>query len=208
MEITDQKPWRGSVKRRQPGGSPRLGRGALNRAISVLLSFGFAVSAIVAPSPRATAEGSNYTFGGDYMTASAAPSADAAAATGLDDATLDGAVAQATAEWLAIDPAADFTTTTVVVADLAGLALGLTTTTDVGTAIEIDRDAAGWGWSESGMDLLTVVRHELGHALGHDHPADGAEGLMEALLAPGETHNVPVLELSAIDTIGLTATSD
>ena len=52
--------------------------------------------------------------------------------------------------------------------------------------IVIDATAAGWGWDVSGrpglrMSLLQVVRHELAHALGHDHDE---EGLMAERLAP------------------------
>jgi matrixin len=63
---------------------------------------------------------------------------------------------------------------TIQSADLGGLALGA----DFGSSILIDSNAAGWGWSTSPtgadagrMDLLTVVTHELGHALGFDHDA-------------------------------------
>ncbi len=41
----------------------------------------------------------------------------------------------------------------------------------------IDQDAAGFGWnvqdpkngSSTGVDLLSVVMHEMGHVLGYDH---------------------------------------
>jgi hypothetical protein len=97
-------------------------------------------------------------------------------------------VAAAEASWLAADPVADFTGVTVSIGDLPELQLGLT----VGRTITIDATAAGWGWSLSGraagMDLATVVLHELGHALGLDHDD---EGLMGDTLAAGETRTVP-----------------
>lgn len=86
---------------------------------------------------------------------------------------------------------------TVQIADLDGATLGLTS----GTAIAIDRDAAGYGWfvdkaprsdaefrrkgdqgERDHMDLLTAVIHELGHVLGRDH-SDG--GAMAETLATG-----------------------
>ena len=58
-----------------------------------------------------------------------------------------------------------------------------------GSAIVIDDNGAGLGWStrvdevESGQyDLLTAIVHELSHAIGRDH---SDEGLMLAVLNPG-----------------------
>jgi len=67
--------------------------------------------------------------------------------------------------------------------------------------ITIDSDAAGHGWfvdtmsgdyggSTDGMDLLTVVMHELGHQIGlDDHYLDfEADELMFGMLSPGDRH--------------------
>jgi hypothetical protein len=72
--------------------------------------------------------------------------------------------------------------------DLGGLELGVTEDEQV----TIDVDAAGHGWflgparsqiSSSNIDLLTVVMHELGHAMGFEHHE---EGVMESSLGTGE----------------------
>ena len=78
------------------------------------------------------------------------------------------------------------------IADIPGTRLGV-----VGSSgtIWIDRDAAGYGWSMdvesrglrvegSGVDLLSVVTHELGHVLGFEH-SDGYD-VMGRTLAVGQ----------------------
>jgi hypothetical protein len=112
------------------------------------------------------------------LTASAA--APAGMSSSLTHSALDAAVSSAKAEWLSADPDADFSAVTFSIGDLPELQLGFTD----GLAITIDATAAGWGWGTSGMDLLTVVMHELGHALGLDHED---VGLMADVLAPSET---------------------
>src|SRR5262249_2646565 len=90
---------------------------------------------------------------------------------------------------------------TVTITDLAGPQLGLAW----GNTIWLDLNAAGWGWfidptpadarefttpgnqgEQNRMDLLTLLEHETGHLLGHDHEA---EGLMAPTLRDGRRHD-------------------
>ena len=103
----------------------------------------------------------------------------------------------------------------IQVIDLGGDILG----TAAGSTIYIDVDAAGYGWfidstptgnseytwsseltlialpdsdAAGGIDLWTVIQHELGHLLGYGH---SESGLMQDSLAPG-IRNLPEWELN------------
>jgi hypothetical protein len=124
--------------------------------------------------------------------------------------------AEAKARWIAsgyIDDArlALLNAVAFEIADLDGLALGYT----IGTAVQIDVDAAGHGWfvdpspqddgefqiasdegtptemalaSSEGMDLLTVVMHEIGHVIGYDDISSSVDedSIMTDVLDVGE----------------------
>jgi len=89
-------------------------------------------------------------------------------------------VAQAEALWRAVLPNADFSNYSISIADLPGSQLGWTD----GQTTTIDATAAGLGWLR--MDLLTVVLHELGRALGFTTDDSARFPAMTATLAPGE----------------------
>ena len=86
----------------------------------------------------------------------------------------------------------------IIITNLPGAELGEA----IGNTVYLDSNAAGWGWfvdnsprtdsefrragnqGEQGrMDLLSVLMHEVGHVLGHDH-AD--TGVMSETLSAGE----------------------
>ena len=87
----------------------------------------------------------------------------------------------------------------VIVTDLPGKVLGLAS--EVSNTIWLDTNAAGHGWridsaassQPTGMDLLSVISHELGHLLGLDDldPTAHAGGLMAARLSAG-TRRLPL----------------
>jgi len=99
----------------------------------------------------------------------------------------------------------------VRIADLGGLTLGKV----ADGIIWLDDNAAGWGWfvdrtprsdsefarhgnqgEQRRMDLLTVLTHEVGHLLGHDH---ASSGVMQETLDAG-TRRTPSLIAWDVDT--------
>ena len=137
--------------------------------------------------PRQTTPGTSV----ERLSAAGAPEANMAPAT-LTGEAVEAALARAISEWAAIRPDADLGSVTVGIDDLPDLELGRT----VGNTITIDATAAGYGWTvlHAGddtvrMDLLTAVRHEVGHVLGYDH----GDGLMADTLAAGESRAVPAV---------------
>ncbi len=134
-----------------------------------------------------TAAGSSAPNG---LVAASAPAGDLSPATLTSDVA-NAALARAVSEWSAIRPEANLGRVSVFVTDLPGLELGRIS----GHIVVVDSTAAGFGWSAMHpgdstlrMDLLTVVRHELGHVVGYEH---SATGLMAPTLAAGESRAVP-----------------
>ncbi len=82
---------------------------------------------------------------------------------------------------------------TVEIGNLGADKLGVT----IGREIYIDGNAAGYGWSFGGsngsvapgrMDLLTVVAHELGNAMGFDEDAHETSTVTSPILRAGDRH--------------------
>jgi hypothetical protein len=156
---------------------------------------------------------------GENLLAARAAVAPADAPLVVDDAMLSSIVDEAIRRWdralpLDEDALASLSALSFQIADLGGLILG---STDNGT-IWIDQDAAGYGWfidatpeddaeyradggdatlaaiagteAAGAMDLLSVVSHEIGHALGVDTHAllsetlDAGERVLPAAAPP------------------------
>lgn len=127
-----------------------------------------------------------------YRLTAASSAPGAPVVTAITDVEADAALQSAIADWVAVLPEADLSAVTISVIDLPDLELARAT----GTAIEVDVDAAQWGWSVSHpagelghMDLATVLRHELGHLLGLDHTVGE---LMDPTLEADEVRAVTV----------------
>jgi hypothetical protein len=129
---------------------------------------------------------------------------------GLTQAALDPVAAAAKARWIEsglLDAAqlAKLERADVSVGRLAGSSLGLTSGDDV----LVDAFAGGYGWyidptpfsddarAFTGVDLLTVVVHELGHVVGFEH-ADGLAVMEPAL--PSGIRRLPFRTLRATTT--------
>ncbi len=114
------------------------------------------------------------------LTAASLPSEPVSADAGTTTVLVAATLARARALWVADGAPPDVLDgVTFAVADLPGAVLAEAW----GSHVVVDVSAAGWGWSPSGMDLLSVLMHELGHVLGLGHDD---HGVMSASLAPGE----------------------
>jgi Ca2+-binding RTX toxin-like protein len=120
----------------------------------------------------------------------------------LSEASLDAIAAEALDRWaealeLGADEIAALNALEFEIVEYGGLTLGVSGE----DTIYIDADAAGYGWfvdptpwddveftggtAPAGMDLMTVVMHELGHVLGYRDLPAAQDSLMSATLEEG-----------------------
>ena len=154
--------------------------------------------------------------GGFSTTATAAPS--------LTSAAIQAVLSEAVGKWAAAGLDADglerLSSVDIRIADLPGATLGLV----VGDRVYLDSDAAGYGWfldatpgsdeeyellasqgllansgaAADGVDLLTVLEHELGHLLGLDDQAGDPTDIMFESLATGQRRTPSAAEVDEV----------
>jgi hypothetical protein len=143
---------------------------------------------------------STVTLAGAAMTLDPGTAQPAKKPTTLGELNLGLVISEAKAYWVAELGAGDARVSaldqvSLSVSDLGGLTVGYTE----GTVVLLDPTAAGYGWFLSGalngrVDLLTVVRHEFGHAIGFEHEDAGEHAIMGdtiTLLRPGGATSSP-----------------
>ena len=168
--------------------------------------------------------GRDFRFEANLRAASNGGPGGAAALTQLDaDAITSAAIARWSATGLSDAQVAGLNALDVQIVDLSGNSLGAHTAN--GTVL-LDVDAAGHGWfvdatpdvdgeftyvggteftsDAAGIDLLTVVMHEMGHALGLHDDAAGAppNGLLAETLTTGTRRLPPGTDIDPLAAFG------
>ncbi len=158
------------------------------------------------------------------LVASGGPSAGSTAAPSLTSAAIQTALSEAVGKWAAAGLDTDglerLSSVDIRIADLPGATLGLV----VGDRVYLDSDAAGYGWfldatpgsdeeyeliasqgllansgpAADGVDLLTVMEHELGHMLGLDDSTGDPAAIMFERLAAGQRRTPSAAEVDEI----------
>jgi VCBS repeat-containing protein/autotransporter-associated beta strand protein len=178
-----------------PGGGPHVR--AFSGVSSVEVASFFALPPSFTCGVRAA--GNPQLVGSPLRVAGGAISSDVAS---LTQANLSPAVRSAINLWAAAGANAEqlsaLSRVSIGIANLPGDLLGLATS----QRITIDTNAAGYGWNFSdtndttfsGVDLVTVLSHEMGHVLGLDDLPGVGSDLLNGVLRPGE-RKVPTANL-------------
>ncbi len=168
--------------------SSQAARSVHSVTLNVIVALAFIAGVSMAPSsPGALSAGTSV----ELLVAAIAPAIDGPEVAALTQEELDAALSIAVSDWQLVVPDADLGSLAAELTDLPDLELASTD----GTLISVDPLAAGHGFVS--IDLLTVLRHEIGHVLGHDH---AEAGLMAESLEPGVVLDVSDLETPAPST--------